>query len=331
MEIISTLSAFKHLEGVRLRPVMSNPVRARAKGHIDGVDFQRTGDITRIEAPHLKKMLDNDMIPVLGPLGIDSKGDMFNVNADTVALEVAATLKAEKLIFLTNVDGILDADGNRISAKSDGEMQVLLDEGKAFTGGMIPKVTACIEATTRGVRRVHVLNGLTDGVLLFEVFSTEGVGTMIYSGRYENIRPALESDVHQLMELIRIGVSQGRLKERTRHEVIDELRDFLVYEVDNRVVGCVHVPHYPEIKASEVACLQVDDRYKADGAGAGLLQYAERVAQDRSDEFIFALTTQTGAWFESQNYTEGSSKQLPPARRAQQEERGSTVFVKKLS
>lgn len=331
LDIVSTLSAFKHLSGVRLRPVMSNPVRARAMGERDGVDYQRTGEILRIEVPFLRELLDGGMIPVIGPLGIDSKGDLYNVNADAVALEVAASISAEKLIFLTNVDGIFDADGERLSAKSDDEMRALLAEGTHFSGGMIPKVKACIEATERGVRRVHVLNGLTDGVLLMEVFSSVGVGTMIYSGQYDNIRAARENDIFSLMRLIRAGVVQGKLKPRERHEILAQIEEFFVYEVDGRIGGCVALHQFPEIGTSEVACLQVDDRFRAEGAGARLVDYCERVARDRGDGFLFALTTQAGDWFEDQGFVTATQEQVPPLRRAQQRERGSTGYIKRLA
>lgn len=330
LDIIATLSAFKQLSGVQLRPVMSNPVRARGKGKVGDIDYQRTGEILRIDAQLLDQQLQAGMIPIIGPCGIDGKGDLYNINADHVALEVATTLRAEKLIFLTNVDGILDADGVRINARSDEDMRQLLNEGKAFTGGMIPKVKSCIEATERGVKRVHVLNGLTDGVLLLEVFSSTGVGTMIYSGRYDNIRQAREADLFHLMRLVRTGVAQGRLKPRSRHELINTINEFYVYEIDGRVVGCMAVPHFPEIKTSEVAALQVDERFKMEGAGTRLVEYAERLAADRGDTYLVALTTQTGKWFEELGFMPATPEQVPPARRSQIRERGSACYIKRL-
>jgi len=330
VDIIATLSAFRNLSGVRLRPVMSNPVRARSKGKEGDLDYQRTGEILRIEVQNLTQELDAGMIPVIGPVGIDSKGDLYNVNADTVALEVAAALRAEKLIFLTNVDGILDAEGKKINAMPDAEMRRLLNEGKAFTGGMIPKVQACVEATERGVKRVHVLNGLTDGVVLLEAFSAKGIGTMIYSGRYDNIRVARESDLFQIMRLVRTGVAQGRLKQRSRHEIVNQLEDFYVFEVDGKVGGCMAVHHFPELKTSEVACLQVDEQFRTEGVGGRLVDFAERIAGDRGDTFLLALTTQTGQWFQEQGFDVATPDQIPSSRRAQQRERGSTCYIKRL-
>lgn len=141
----------------------------------------RVGRVTRVDTSVLMRLVDDGFIPVIASVGVGEDGGSFNINADTVAGDVASALGSEKVIFLTDVDGLyrdVDDPGSLISALVLEEARAILDSG-ALSSGMIPKVRACVEALDAGVHRAHVLNGTVEHALLLEVFTDEGVGTMI--------------------------------------------------------------------------------------------------------------------------------------------------------
>jgi len=155
----------------------------RETGERDNIDYGHVGDITKINAELLNILLENNYIPVISSLADDGEGNILNINADTVASQVAVSVRADKYVTMTNVGGILRdlADpGSRISAISKGEALKLIEDG-TIKGGMIPKIKECIRAVDMGVNRVHILNGLNKNSLLIEVFTKTGNGTMIVS------------------------------------------------------------------------------------------------------------------------------------------------------
>lgn len=155
----------------------------RETGERDNIDYGHVGDITKINAELLNILLENGYIPVISSLADDGEGNILNINADTVAAQVAVSVRADKYVTMTNVGGILrdlDDPGSRISAISKGEALKLIEDG-TIKGGMIPKIKECIRAVDMGVNRVHILNGLNKNSLLIEVFTKKGNGTMIVS------------------------------------------------------------------------------------------------------------------------------------------------------
>jgi acetylglutamate kinase len=153
----------------------------QATGAREHVDFGHVGDIIELDDRLLHVLLDQDYLPVVSSLGADAAGSVFNINADTIAAEIAVCLQAEKLILLSDVDGIYlraDAPATKLSRLSIDEAEALLRDGSA-TGGMIPKLQSIIELLSRGVRSAHIIKGTQRNALLSEVFTDEGTGTMI--------------------------------------------------------------------------------------------------------------------------------------------------------
>jgi acetylglutamate kinase len=150
-------------------------------GEVETIDFGHVGDIVDINVRLLRLLLDNGYIPVIASLGADDDGNVYNINADTIASEIAAHLEAEKLILLTDVDGILrdrnDAS-SRISRLTVDEAERLVSE-KIVSSGMLPKIASIARLVRRGVRSAHIINGQKRNALLYEVFTDEGAGTMI--------------------------------------------------------------------------------------------------------------------------------------------------------
>lgn len=146
---------------------------------IDGRDLGRVGDPKKVDPSVLMAAMDAGFIPVVAPIGVDAKGMSYNVNADEAAGAIAAALAAEKLILLTDVDGVLDASGKLISQLSIAQCRRLIADG-TIKGGMIPKMECCMDALAGGVARTHVVDGRVRHAVLLEVFSDDaGVGTLL--------------------------------------------------------------------------------------------------------------------------------------------------------
>jgi acetylglutamate kinase len=148
---------------------------------LDGVDLGLVGSITYVNSKTLELLAADEYIPVVAPIGTDKNGITYNINADTAAGEIAAAMKAEKLIFLTDIDGIRrepDNPDSLISSISAGEVRDLMKKG-IISGGMIPKVNGCIKAIEKGVNRTHILNGTIPHPILLEIFTDVGIGTMV--------------------------------------------------------------------------------------------------------------------------------------------------------
>jgi len=187
------LAALRHrgVEAVGLSGVDGNIVHAerrppkeitnRETGESEHVDFGHVGDILEIDSRLLTVLLDQGYLPVISSLGADAEGKVFNINADTVASEIAIQLKAEKLVLLSDVEGIYLRPGEpatKLSRLSADEAEALIESGTA-AGGMIPKLQSIIELLRRGVKSAHIINGTSRNALLAEVFTDQGTGTMI--------------------------------------------------------------------------------------------------------------------------------------------------------
>jgi len=156
-------------------------IEVKKKDPVNGVDLGYVGEITKVNTKILELLAHDEYIPVVAPIGIGDDGHSYNINADTVAGAVAAALKAEKLIFLTDVDGIRrdPSDPESIaSVISIKEIYELIDKG-VINGGMIPKVKGCIWGIEQGVNRTHIINGTVPHPILLEIFTDKGIGTMV--------------------------------------------------------------------------------------------------------------------------------------------------------
>jgi acetylglutamate kinase len=190
MDILSALRR-SGAQTVGLSGIDGNTIQARRReiqkvlnqetGQIETIDFGNVGDIVEINVRLLELLLTNDYIPVVSSLGADEQGNIYNINADTIASEIAAKLQAEKLILMTDVDGILldrNDPSTRISRLNVEEAERLVKE-KVVSAGMLPKIAAIAHLIKRGVRSAHIINGSKRNALLREVFTDEGAGTMI--------------------------------------------------------------------------------------------------------------------------------------------------------
>lgn len=324
------------LEGLSandLRAVTTNAVIAHPLGIIHGVDHLFTGKVERIDVDMLQKLLDNGMVPVVPPLGFDGDGRTYRVNSDSVAVALAESLKATKLIYITTTDGICVGD-QIIRQMLVAELEsVLALQKSAVPPEILSKATHAVTACKAGIPRVHIINGKVDEGLLAEVFSNEGIGTLIYANEYQQIRRAMKKDVRSILNLTKGSVATEELVKRTRAMIEKQLSDYYLFEIDKNTVACVALHLYPEQRKAEVACLYVSPSHENQGIGRKLIQFAETKARELGVSELLTLSTQAFAYFQSKGgFTEGTPDDLPPMRREKYDASGrnSKVLVKKL-
>ncbi|HEV3271341.1 MAG TPA: amino-acid N-acetyltransferase [Candidatus Methylacidiphilales bacterium] len=324
------------LEGLAsndLRAAYTNAVIAHPYGIVGGVDQLFTGRVERVDTEFLTQLLDKGVIPVIAPLGFDGDGRTFRVNSDGVALEVAEALKASKLIFVTNRNGFTK-NGQKVSQISVAEAEEFFKKHRSeIPDHMASKFEHSIRACRNGVSRVHVIDGRIDEALLTEIFSNEGIGSMIYANEYQAVRRAMKKDVRAIRNLIRESVEQEELVKRTRVDIVSQLNDYYVFQIDGNIVGCVALHVQPDGETAELACLSVSGAHENMGIGQKLMTFAEEASKQKGIKSIFLLSTRAFNYFQQKGgYKEGSPADLPPARREKYDASGrnSKVLVKQL-
>jgi len=324
------------LEGLAandLRAACTNAVIAHPAGILHGVDQLFTGKVERVDTELLQRLLAQGIIPILPPLGFDGEGKTYRVNSDGVALAAAEALKAAKLMFITSHDGI--RVGERIIRQmplADLE-SVLTLQRQAIHPDLLSKAIHAAAACKAGVPRVHVINGSLPEGLLAEVFTNEGVGTLIYGNEFQQIRRALKKDIRSILNLTRGSVESEELVKRTRPAIEKQLADYYIFEIDKNPVACVALHTWPELGKGELACLYVSSAHENQGIGRKLVQFVENKARELGLQELIALSTQAFTWFQSKGgFAEGTPDDLPPARREKYDQSGrhSKILLKKL-
>jgi amino-acid N-acetyltransferase len=324
------------LEGLSandLRAASTNVITAHPVGIIQGVDQLFTGKVERVDTELLQSLLAQGVVPVIPPLGFDGDGKTYRVNSDGVAVAVAEALKAIKLIFITTQDGIL-VQGRLIRQMLVADLESVLALQKSdIAPEQLSKALHAVAACKAGVPRIHIINGRVDEGLLAEVFSNEGIGTLIYANDYQQIRRAMKKDVRAIQLLTKAAVESEELVKRTRAAIEKNLGDYFIFEIDKNPVACVALHVYPEQKKGELACLYVNPLHENRGIGRKLIQYVENKAREMNLTELLTLSTQAFTYFQSKGgFAEGTPDDLPPARREKYEQSGrnSKVLLKKL-
>ncbi len=323
------------LTSVDLRAAYANVIIAYPAGILGGVDQQFTGKIERVDAQALELFLTQGIVPVLPPLGFDGEGRTYRVNSDTVAVAVAEAVNAAKIIFLCET-GTLKVDGEIVRQLSVAEAEDAAKKGKLgeHQRALASKIGHAARACRGGIPRVHVLDGHVNEALLAELFSNEGVGTMVYSNEYEHIRRAKRSDVRRISALIRQSVQDEELVHRTRADILSQIDDYYVLELDRNIVGCVAMHVFREENIAELACLYVHKSHANGGYGRKLVAFVEEQAREQGIAQIFLLSTQAFVFFQQKGgFYEAGPAALPPARREKYEASGrrSKVLVKPVA
>lgn len=322
------------LEGLSandLRAACPNAIIAHPMGILQGVDHLLTGKVERVDVELLQVLLGQGIVPVVPPLGFDGDGKTYRVNSDGIAVAVAEALKAIKLIFITSSDGLF-RQGSLFRQMIVGDLSVALDRDE-IAPEQISKARHAVAACHAGVQRVHIINGCVDEGLLAEVFSNEGIGTLIYANEYQQVRRALKKDLRSIMRLIKNSMQADELVRRSRASVEKQLSDYYIFEIDRNPVACVALHPFPEHGKGELACLYVSPSHENQGIGRKLLQFVENKAREQGLAEVFALSTQAFTYFQSKGgFNEGTPDDLPPLRREKYDQSGrnSKVLVKRL-
>ena len=325
------------LEGLSandLRAVTTNGIVAHPMGIIQGVDHLFTGKVERVDVELFQNLLAQGIVPVVPPLGFDGDGKTYRVNSDHVAVALAESLKAAKLIYITTSDGLFQ-QGQLIRQMLASDLdQVLATARKSeILPEMLSKAIHAAAACRAGIPRVHIINGRVDEGLLAEVFSNEGIGTLIYANEYQQIRRAMKKDIRNLMLLTKNSVANEELMKRTRVMVEKQIADYYIFEIDKNPVACVALHVYPEQNKGEMGYLYVSPSHENQGIGRKLIQFVENKAREQGLGELIALSTQAFNYFMSKGgFVEGTPDDLPPARREKYDQSGrkSKVLVKKL-
>ncbi len=319
------------MAGADIRVASGNFVTAKPMGILDGTDMLYTGEVRKVDAVGIRAALDGGSIVLLPPLGYSATGETFNLTVENVAARAAIALKADKLLFLVDTVGVERARGGLIRELPVDEGERLLRRSRKVAEDIHLFLPHALEACRGGVRRVHLINRHLDGALLLELFTREGVGTMVVRHSLDHLRDATVDDVGGVLALISPLEEEGTLVKRGRELLEIEIDRFSVVDHDGMIVGCAALYPYPDAKAAELACLAVHPDYRDAGHGADLLNVIEGKAHARGIERLFVLTTRAAHWFIERGFIEANVDALPADKRALYNwQRRSKVLIKTL-
>jgi amino-acid N-acetyltransferase len=316
--------------GADIRVSSGNFVTAKPVGVVNGVDFQHTGEVRKIDAEGIRKRLDDHEVVLLSPIGFSPTGDVFNCTLEDVATQAAIALGADKLIFLIENAGALDARGRLVSQLTVKQAREMI-EASTLSGDARIYMPHTIRACEQGVKRSHLISRKVDGGLLIELFTHHGIGTMIVPEIPETIRPAGKEDVPGVLQILEPLEQLGILVRRTSEELERDIDHFFVIEADGNILGSAAIYPFPEGATAELAALAVNPFYRDGGRGERLLAFAESKAKSMGMKTLFVLSTQTTHWFLERGFTEADVSTLPERRRSSYNpDRRSKVFIKEL-
>jgi amino-acid N-acetyltransferase len=308
--------------------IIGNWVRARSLGVIRGIDYQDTGTVEKINVELVRKALADGLIPIFPNIGWSSSGKPYNISSNELAYLLAKTLRAEKLFYISRHTGVsvtvyelpegvpVSSEGVATHLSVDQAREFLNLNAKKREDDLIELIRLGCQACSEGVARVHVVNGEDEGVILKEIFSSRGCGTMIYTNEHENIRGMLLSDVPELLRLMGPYVEEEILLPRTEQDLANQQDHFFVYEVDGIIHACgAMIPSAEERGRGEIAAITVDRTYKGFGIGRRILSYLVDRARSTGIKHLYVLTTQTADWFLQFGFQEGGVQDLPEDKR----------------
>ena len=315
------------MDGAALRLLSGNFLIARPVGVRNGVDHQHSGEIRRLETPAIRQAMQQGAVVLLSPMGYSTTGEAFFLQSEAVATQAAIQLGADKLIFLEEETG-------EMAPSRPGQMDPAQAEARLastdFAPGRRPAWAGCVQACRSGVRRAHLIPRQQEGALLLELFTRDGIGTLITAGQYDVLREATIDDIGGLLALITPLEAQGILVHRSREQLELEIGNFVVMERDQAILACAALYAFEE-DIGEIACIAVHPDYRELGLGHDLLTHLEQRAWARGLRRLFVLTTQTAHWFIEHGYRPGRVQDLPVARQGLYNyKRNSKVFIKTL-
>lgn len=308
-----------------------NVITAKPIGIIDGIDFQHTGEVRRVDAADISSRLSCEQVVLVSPLAYSPTGEVFNLRCEEIATAVASEISADKLILLTEGTDLI-ADNQQHIAQLTTQQAIALVNENANKGDARLHLEEAIHASRSGVNRVHLINRQLNGGLLIELFTRQGSGTLISTQPFEDARPATISDVSGILKLIKPLEERGLLIPRSAESVELDINKFHVIEQDGLITTCAALYLYPESHIAELACVAVHPDYQNAERGEYLLSLIEKEARSKNILRLFVLTTQSSHWFIERGFTKAQLTDLPAEKSKQYSQaRRSQVLIKTLS
>ena len=319
------------MAGARIHVASGNFVTAKPLGIRDGVDYCHTGEVRRVDTDGIRSRLNDGDIVLLSPLGYSPTGEIFNISAGEVATATASALKADKLIHLVEAPGLADSRKRLLRQLTLAEAKQRVAKSETHNDEATAALQSAVTACRQGVRRAHILDRRINGALLLELFTRDGIGTMVTSDLYEGTRRAVIDDIGGLLELIRPLEEAGILVPRSRELLEIDIDRYTVVERDGTIIACAGFYPFPKKHAAEIACFAIHPEYQGMGYGSALLQRLETEAELLAINRLFVLSTRTSHWFRERGFRPGTLQELPVARRRMYNfQRNSKVYIKDL-
>lgn len=324
------------LTKAKLKCAITNSIKAKPVGILKGIDLLNTGKTDQIDADFLGHLISQSIIPIIQPIGFDRNGHTLRINSDALAVDTAIALGATKILFLSEENGFIQG-GNLTQQIPIGELENFVSDPNfdELSPALQSKAVQALRGVKAEISRIHILDGRIHDGLIREVFSNEGVGTLIYGNEYQQIRQATRDEVPLVYHLTRSGVAREELVERSMASIEEKIHNFYVYEVDGNIMACVLLDRFSEdTELREVSSLFVHPFYQRQGIGRKLVRFACQLAEQEGARRVLALSTQTQDFFTSLlGFEEVSPSTLPPTRRALYDanQRQSKVLLKTFS
>jgi len=320
------------MAGARIRVSSGNFITAKPRGVVDGVAMLLTGEVRRVDTDAIRQRLDDGDIVLISPLGYSPTGEIFNLALEEVATQVAVRIPAHKLVFLMETEGVRNGRRQLMTELSTRDAETLLAAGRGKLPPDVQHYLPCaVKACDNGVKRAHLISRHLDGALLLELFTRDGVGTMVAAAPLANLRNATIDDVGGILSIIKPLEEQGILVRRSRERLETEIERFVVAEHDNAIIGCAALYAFADEKVGELAALAVHPDFRREGYGEALMNEIEARARKLKLAELFVLTTRTSQWFLERGYHTATIADLPRQKQALYNyQRKSQVYRKKL-
>jgi amino-acid N-acetyltransferase len=327
------------LTASKAEALIGNFVRARGIGVQNGVDTEHSGIVDKIFADSLERVLNLGMVPILPCIGWSPSGKPYNVPSAEIALAVASALKAEKLFFLSVHERLKGENPfiKDLEKRPDGSIVRLtpqqaegLIKSSSVPSQFLSELKLALNASRAGVHRVHLLDAREEGVVLKELFSNLGVGTMVYNDEYDSIRAFHSRDLPDILRMMEPLMQKGILIRRNPEQIQEKKADYSVLEIDGSVRACGALHNWGESQG-EIAAVAIDPQYTDMGLGRKIVGYLVEKARKSKMKRVFVLTTQSQDWFETLGFKETPVETLPEQKRKVYDQtRNSKVFALNL-
>jgi amino-acid N-acetyltransferase len=319
------------MAGARNRVSSGNYITAKPMGVVDGTDMQHTGEVRRVDSEAIQQRTDDGDIVLISPIGYSPTGEIFNLTVEEVATQVAVRLNATKLIFLMDTEGVRNGRRQLLTDLSTRDAEALLAHPERLAPDVRVYLPAAVRACNNGVKRAHLISRLHDGALLIELFTRDGVGTMVAASALANLRSATIDDAGGILSIIGPLEEQGVLVRRSRERLEAEIERFVVAEYDGHIIGCAALYAFPADRLGELAALAVHPDFRREGYGEALMTEIETRARKLKLTQLFVLTTKTAHWFLERGFRAAAVGDLPQQKQALYNyQRKSQVYRKML-